>query len=147
MDPVNPVELWVRLVETQASEIGVTVVMHGVVITGVMTPYERFARWTQEVFQRAAHSGGRFGLPNAEMLPPTPDEVERIRAEWKAREDEVRSAEGLGPDDEVDLDLDLSYFCLRDALVRAGHPDTWFTVPYLLLRTTSVDAFFPGKAG
>jgi hypothetical protein len=146
MDPVNPVELWVRLVETQASEIGVTVVMHGVVITGVMTPYERFARWTQEVFHRAARGGGRFGLPKAEMLPLTPEEVERIRAEWKAREDEVRSADGLSPDDDVDLDLDLSYFCLRDAVVRAGHPDTWFTVPYLLLRTTSVDAFFPGKA-
>jgi hypothetical protein len=143
---VNPIESWVRIIERQAREIGVTLVVHGVLITGIMTPFRRYGRWATEVFQRALLSGGSFEVPSGEMHELTATEADRLRAEWKELEDEERKSEGLAPDEEVELDMDLSYFCLRNANIHAGVvPTSWFTLPYVLIRTASVDAFTPGK--
>ncbi|MGH7527260.1 MAG: hypothetical protein ACREMX_11210 [Gemmatimonadales bacterium] len=136
-----------RLVETLAYECGATVVMGGVVITGIMTPFERYGRWAREVHMRAGLAGGKFPIPPGEMLPLSAEEVERIRLAWAAIEDEERKSRGIGEDEEFELELDLAYFCLRNAEVRAGLPATWLQVPYLLLRTAAVDAFFPSIAG
>ncbi len=59
----DPIEDWVRMVETLAYECGATVVMGGVVITGIMTPFERYGRWAREVHMRAGLAGGKFPIP------------------------------------------------------------------------------------
>jgi hypothetical protein len=145
-DRVNPIERFIFAAERHAFEMGVTLLIHGQVVTGTITPFRRFGRWMSEVQRRAALAGGKFQPPaDAEMLALTESQAEEIREEWDAREANFRKERGLGDNEDLALHMDLEYFCLRDAGIRAGSPMSWITVPYLLLRTASVDAFFPGR--
>jgi hypothetical protein len=128
---VNPMlEIYIRAAETRGTERGVTLVVGGMPIKGIMTPRERFAAWTSETSARSELAGGATALPAIEIPPLTDEERERIREEWA----------------EV-TELDLTYFCLRNAEMKSGAHGEIERYRYLLIRTEAVDAFCPGVAG
>jgi hypothetical protein len=128
--------IYLRLVEATGSEVGVTLLVSGVLITGILTPWARYTAWTKEITMRAVHERGPQGLPDVPMGPITPEITERVRAQWKADAAEA----GMNPDD---FEPEYREFALRDVEIRAGMKPLWAKAPYLVLATSEVAAFTP----
>ena len=116
-------------------EMSLTVLVSGVVITGVITPWARYQRWLTEVAMRAQYEGGRHSIPDLEIGPIPRSQAEEIRAKY---DDELRQV-GREPDEP----LDFPQFVLRDAVVRSGLPAAWSAVPFIVIQTAHVGAFTP----
>jgi hypothetical protein len=139
---VDTVQRYIRLVESAGQELAVTIMVGGVVITGMLTPWDRYQTWQKEVLMRAARAGGKAILPSDPMAPISPTESERARGKW----DQKLREEGVDADDE-DVEVVFRNFAVRDARVEAGVPMNWVTYPYLAVNAEAVQTFFPGWIG
>ena len=137
---MKALDRWIRVVQSAGTEVSVTVLVSGVLITGFLTPWARYTSWSQEVAMRAMHEGGTHPLPDAAMGPISEHMTARVRAEWDA---EVQEA-GVDPDDYWPA---FEQFALRDVEIRAGMKMYWPQVPYLVVSVSEVAAFMPGTIG
>jgi hypothetical protein len=128
---------WIKLVEATGGEVGLTFLVSGVVITGTLTPWARYAAWSQEVLMRTLHEGGKQALPSTEIGPVPRAMTEKVRAEWESL---VRDS-GEDPDT---FAPEFPQFALRDVEIRTGLKGYWPTMPYLVVNTSEVAAFMPG---
>ena len=130
---------WIRYVESTGNEVGMTLLVGGTTISGVLTPISRYADWLTEVMNRADHEGGEMSLPPVEMPAITEQQSLRAREEWG---DGGLTPGGEGLDDPVG---ERGPGCvLRNAEVRPPGPKMyWQTYPYLLIQINAVDAILP----
>ena len=130
---------WIRYVESTGNEVGMTLLVGGTTISGILTPVRRYADWLAEVMNRADHEGGEMSLPTIEMPEITEQQSQRARDDW--------GEGGLTPGGESldDPVRERGPGCvLRNAEVRPPGPKTyWQTYPYLLIQINSVDAILP----
>lgn len=61
--------VWLRLVESVGTELPVTLLVSGTVVTGWLTPYLRWQNWVTEVVPRARLARSEVSLP-ARRMPP-----------------------------------------------------------------------------
>ena len=131
---MNPlIDNWLRIVHKTAAEVQVTLLVSGHRITGTLTPIQRYSDWELEVFSRAALEEEGFGLPSLELPPITPQQAERVIADWPNVEKDLE-AHGRGFD----------MLCLRNATVHEQMPKNSWSCPLLLVATDAVVAFMPG---
>jgi hypothetical protein len=126
-----PTDRLAFMVESTGLEISVTLLVSGMVITGILCPVARYVRWQNEVMNRAARGGGKFS-GSALMQPPTPEQTQEIAEKWQARDlpDE-------GP-------IAFPEICVRNAEIQSGHAMTWRKHPYLLIAAAQIGAVVPG---
>lgn len=132
---MNPlVDVWLRVVHQLGVEFGVTMLVSGRIVTGLLTPVQRYRRWEREVTTRAIRGRGTFALPSLDLPGISSAEAEEVRKEW--------------PDLKTELDGDekeqgaFAYLCLRNAQIRDGGQVLRF--PMLLVSTQAVHTFMPG---
>jgi hypothetical protein len=135
---MHPLTEWIRYVEENASEVAVTVVIGGTVISGMLSPFARYERWCKEIDRRTRLAGGAVTLPNIKLPPLTAEERAEFREQWEARLAAARAEHGYPTDGEVPAGL-LDYFCLSNARMRTT------TYEFIVVQTASVGAFFPGR--
>jgi hypothetical protein len=136
----HPIAFYFELVESHGVEIGLTLVVSGVVIVGVLTPRLRYRRWRDELFHRALLGKGQFRIPESE-IPPISDSLRaEVVAEWERTNAEA-SATGSDPEE---IETVVDYCCLRNAEIRAGMAMNWVTAPFLAITASSIDAVYPG---
>lgn len=135
----NPViDPWLRIVHSTGAEISVTLLVSGRVVTGMLTPMQRWDVWEREVFRRTLlEEGGQFRLPSQEVDPPSEELVERVKSEWESLEAEFY-------DDSSDTQgFAIAY--LRNATVhsavRGSHE---LRMPMLMVHVHSIAACTPG---
>lgn len=127
----------VQSVESTGTEVSITLVVQGVVITGHLTPMRRFQDWFSEAVARTSLGGGKAKLTG--KMEPISDELsEEIARNWEERLSE------MGADD--DEAVSFNSFALRNATVQAGVPMNWNTCPYLLVSSRAVSSFTLGFA-
>lgn len=120
------------VVQATGDDFAVTLVVSGVVITGLITPWIRYQRWERETLMRTSYEGGHFVLPTQEA-PPYPVETRKQdAAEWK----EMHGAIRFSPD----------RFCVSNAELQTGMRLYWVRVPFLVVKSAAVEAFSPGCA-
>jgi hypothetical protein len=135
---MHPLTEWIRYVEENGSEVAVTVVIGGTVISGMLSPFARYERWGKEIDQRTRLAGGAVTLPNIKLPPLTAEERAEFREQWQVRLAAARAEHGYPADDDVPPGL-LDYFCLANARMRT------VTYEFIIVHTASVGAFFPGR--
>ena len=123
----RPADHFAQLVEVNGAEIGVTLVVNGLVIEGILTPVERWTEWTLAALTE-------MGARQTARAPAlTREESEEIKKKWQER---YRHAH---------VELTYDRICLRNATIRTvPNPEYWPTWPYMLIETTSIDAFTLG---
>lgn len=134
---MNPlVDSWLRAVHATGVEISVTLLVSGRLITGMLTPIQRYEDWEREVLRRAFLEGGKFTLPSVELSPITADYSEKVRKAWPDLErelyDDSREAKGF------------AYLCLRNATVHEPIPAASLKSPFVLVAVDAIAAFTPG---
>ena len=128
---------WVRYVESTGNEVGMTLLIGGTTISGILTSALRYDDWLKEVMYRAQHEGGMLSLPDVEMLPITEETSQRVRDAWM----EAGIPEPESPDDPLGPGC-----VLRNAEVRPPGPAMqWRTYPYLMVQVSAVDAILPAS--
>jgi hypothetical protein len=129
---------FVRLVESNGCEIGVTVVVGGTVIEGVMCPVARLAEWQTETINRFLLGEGN-SFAATDMPPPTPQRKEAVRADFEERTRGYREQHG------TDAPMSFRTFALRNAIVHTGSDGSqWTHHPYLLVDAQRVAAIALG---
>jgi hypothetical protein len=88
---------------------------------------------------RGMHETGPQALPDIPMGPISPEQAERARADYAAE----LSESGFDADETPEF----PQFAMRDVTIRTGAGATWVRVPYLVVDTASVSAFFLGLVG
>jgi hypothetical protein len=136
---VEKLQDWVQVAEATGGEVGLTVLVSGVLVTGMLTPWPRYAAWSKEVTMRGMHETGPQALPDIPMGPISPEQAERARADYAAE----LSESGFDADETPEF----PQFAMRDVTIRTGAGATWVRVPYLVVDTASVSAFFLGLVG
>jgi len=129
----------IRYVESTGNEVGMTLLVGGVTISGILTPIRQYVDWLTEVMNRAHHEGGQMSLPPTEMPTMTEQQSQRVRDEWG---DGGLTPAGESLDDPI---AERGPGCvLRNAEVRPPGPKRyWQTYPYLLVQINAVDAILP----
>jgi hypothetical protein len=124
----------IKTVEATGGEIGVTLLVSGVVVSGYITPWTRFVRWEREVLMRTAHEGGRSIALNFGLGPIMPDDTREARESW---DELVREREKEGTTED---DVHFDSFALRSAVAETSvNRDRWREFTYLV-SADSVDA-------
>jgi hypothetical protein len=126
---------WVHIIQSNAAELGVTIVVSGVVIEGTLTPAQRWAEWTGDVLSVALQLGG--GPIDGSTEPMSPAQADRIREEWK----QGGKAKAHAEDGETPS---FNTLYLRDTVIRSGIPADWRRVPFLAVSASHVSAFSIG---
>lgn len=127
----------VRLVEGKGTEIGVTLVVDGTLVTRLLTPMKRYTDWHTEAISRGIRAGGHTVLRGL-MEPLTKEKGAEIAEEWRERMEE----QGIESEH-----VTFRCFALRNAEVQAGVPMNWPTFPYLLIAAGHVSALTLGLPG
>jgi hypothetical protein len=129
----------IKMVEVTGGAISVSLLVSGVIVTGTLTPWKRYALSLQEVLSRAMHEGGgEQPLPHVPTGPISASLRNQVRAEWDAS----LAAEGVEADDDA-IEHEFPQFALRDAEIRSGVAAYWSKLPYLVVTTARVGAFAP----
>ena len=127
---------WLRLVHSTGCEVGVTLLVSGRVVSGLLTPVQRFTRWENEVTMRAVHGGGQFRLPSPGLGPPTKEECQAIVDEWEALErNEADEPDAKG----------WAFCCLRNAEVFDAIEGSQVKFPMLMVAMSKVAAYSIGN--
>ena len=108
----------------------------GRVVSGLLTPVQRFTHWENEVTMRAVHGGGQFRPPSPDLGPPTDYECQAIVDEWDARERD--------PADDLDS-AGWSAFCLRNVEVFDAIGGKQVKFPMLMVAMSEVAAYSIGN--
>lgn len=127
----TPADQFAQLVEESGAEIGVTLLVNGVLIEGILTPLERWTEWTVAALS---------GTPNrqAARAPAlTQEESEKLKKNWERRYAHLKG----------NVELTYDRICLRNATIQTvPNPEYWPTWPYMLIETLSIDAFTLGTS-
>lgn len=133
-------------VERDGWEIGVTLLVGGVIITGTLTPAIRYHEWAASHVEIAAALGGLTTQTTA-VPAITAEEAQRARDAWRA----TLASEGLDPDSEEGqaARLRLGAVYLRNAIVEAGplRGAGWRQYSFLAIATHAVQACTPMNTG
>lgn len=78
-----------EIVERHAYEIGVTVLIQGMPVRGVLTPWIRYERWHREAFGR-----GEKAIPGVELALLTKPQREEVKKLWLRSHPDGALAEG-----------------------------------------------------
>lgn len=122
----------VASVEATGLDATVTLIVSGIVVTGAITSWGRYARWLTEVIMRAKYEGGSAALPPGGP-PDFPELRAKDAAEWRA----TYPAGGASSD----------RFALADAEIRSGPPANWIRVPFLVILSSAVTALSVATPG
>lgn len=117
---------FVQMVEQEGSEIGVTLIVAGRVVSGILTPRKRYFDWLRDSMDRTLKAGG------------TATAIEEVGPMSEQQQDEVRAAflELHGDDP----DLSFRELALRDVSLDYGRA----SLPFLLVETDFVAAMTLG---
>ena len=127
---MNPlINNWLNVIHKHGGEMAVTLLVSGRIITGMLTPIQRYGRWEREVTARALLDDGKFTLPSLELGEMSPEESQGIKDDWP--EQEERAKDGF------------TYLAIRNAEIRDS--GSVFHCPHLLVLTSAVAAFAIGK--
>ena len=124
-------EAWLKQVEEKPIEIGVTLLVSGRIVSGMLTPLCRYEKWQTEVLHRALLKGGKFPVPSSKIPPLTKKQMEDISKHPR----------------KWDVDSVAPVLCLRDVEIQTGVPASWEKRSFLLVSADSVDAFALGNGG
>jgi hypothetical protein len=125
------------IVESSGSELAVTIIVDGTIITGMLCSFRRYLRWDTEVGARSLYGTQRLSGP---MKHADESEMLEIRNAWLEREREWRAEHGDEPFAPAFVEL-----CVRNAQVRVGASSTWVTLPYLAIDGRNVSGIWPER--
>ena len=129
----------IKEVESSGREVGVTLLVSGVVVSGYITPWSRYQRWEREVGMRSLHEGGRSTTLNFGLGPITAAGTREAQASWDRLVAE-RAREGRGEEE-----FHFERFALRSAVAETGvNRDRWREFMFLVISADAVDAYFVG---
>lgn len=134
-------DVFLDMVNKNAGEFGVTLLVSGRIVTGTLTPGKRGADWLKEVVLRAAHEGGHLAVPPRDWRPISETEAEAIRENDRVNREQA----GAGEDQEDQITY--ASLCLRNATIHGSVPALNSNHPYLFVNTDSVAAFTIGFLG
>lgn len=127
---------WIRLVESSGFEMGVTLILHGVIVTGTLTPLTQYAAWFTEVLNRTTASARGQSSAGGIMPAMTIEQSEEVRRSWKQR------MRGEDMDDVV-----FARCALKNVTLHQGHALLAVRFPYLLVNAAAVSAASLGIPG
>ena len=119
--------IYLEAVELRGSEYGVTMIVGGQLVSGVLTPLRRFEAWQERSFAISELHGGRVAFELEPIAPLTPEESAAIAAEHA--------------DTPSTPDEPFEFGCLRDARVHGGGGA--MPLPFLVFRADDVSALSP----
>jgi len=113
---VEILERLVYLVNSGGSEFGVTIIVRGQVISGLLTPNQRFQTWMRRTLDEAATAkGGTMKVSDVDESRMSEDETEAVKRAWRRR---VQDALDEASSDAVqNLRHSQDNFCLRNATI------------------------------
>jgi hypothetical protein len=127
-------DLFMALAE-QGNEMGVTVLVGGVRITGVACSPSFYTAWIQEQVKIWFVAGAK-PIPVGTTAPrATRAQLEKLKADYDAKQAEAG--------DEGELEFPM--LCLRNAKVQTGVQAYWTDHPYLLIAAEHVEAITLGS--
>lgn len=120
--------IYLESVELRGNEYGVTMIVGGQLVSGVLTPLRRFEEWQERSFAISELHGGRVSFELESIAPLTPEESAAIAAEHA--------------DTPSTPDEPFEFGCLRDARIHGGDGSA-MSVPFLVFRADDVSALSP----
>jgi hypothetical protein len=143
---ISALEVLVRMANTDGSEYGVTLLVQGRIVSGILTPNKRFGIWVEELAKSAAT--GKTVLPVTNPPRVTSDEAQAIREDWQQFERTVLE-QHQGQQAAAILDHPYDQCCLREAKVFGtmavfGSAPVTGEYPFLLVDMTAISAFTYG---
>jgi len=142
---VEILERLVYLVNSGGTEFGITVMVRGRVITGMLTPNERFHTWMSRTLQQAAAAKDRMSVAVVDESRMSENEIEGIRRAWRYRQQDA--LDSPSSDAVQNLRHSQDNFCLRNARLWGSFRgiSEMVRVAYLMLDLDSVEAFTLGE--
>jgi hypothetical protein len=119
-------------VESSGEEVGVTVVVDGRIIDGILTPLMQYDDWVLRNMAIAVETGS--GPIEMSSEKPSSALKERIVAAWARR---MRAAGFVNG--EV-IPVPFPWVCLRDAIIESGPRETWRIIAYLQVDASRISA-------
>ena len=138
--------IWIRAIEKDGSEMPLTLLVSGRLISGFLTPSIRAMDWQSEVLHRAQISG-KFVVPPriGPITEKQKDRAQRYQKELEERADQERD-EGGDEQDATNRAM-RSVLFLRDATIYGSVSARDRDVPFIAIALTAVDAYFLGAEG
>jgi hypothetical protein len=116
-----------EIVERHAYEIGVTALIQGMPVRGVLTPWIRYERWHRDIF------GGREkAIPGAELALLTKAQRDEVKKIWLSSHPDGAVAAGEYTEDAL--------LALMNAEILAPDGTVAQRLPFLLVHLGSIDA-------
>ena len=112
-------------------ETGITLLINGAVVSGLVTAPSYFARWLSSTQLLAALAGGP--MPGGESTPPTEEERSAVKAAWQAKGDAAHEA--------------AIKIVLRDVRIYQAGPYDPICLAYMVVEATTVDGVSIGQMG
>lgn len=138
--------IWIQEIEKSGSEMPLTLVVSGRLISGFLTPSIRVMDWQGEVLRRAQISG-KFVVPP--RIGPMNEKQKNRAQEYQRELEEEAAKEGDESGDEQDIVSRAMQrvLYLRDATIHGFMPAGDRDVPFLAIALTAIDAYFLGAEG
>ena len=130
---VELLESAMRDARIKGAETGVTLLINGAIVSGLVTSVSYFSRWLAATQELAAVAGGP--MPGAESTPPTEEEKSAVEAAWRARG-------GAGSEDKESKKI-----VLRDVRIYQTGPYEPICLAYMLIDADTVDGVSIGQMG
>jgi hypothetical protein len=138
-------ERLVYLVNSGASEIEVTILVRGRVISGFLTPNQRFQTWMLRTINQAAQQDSDVQVPLVDDSRMLEEEKEAVRQAWRSLEQGAFDS----PSSDAVRNLRHSHqnFCLRNARIWGSFRglSEMARVAYLMLAIDAVEGFSLGQ--
>ena len=128
---------WIDLCERGPTEVPMTLMVSGRVVTGFITPVPRYYKWRDEVMHRVGLGKGKFSFPAAGIGSLTEQQKEHIRKYWQ----ELSAESAIAERDEHRV---LRWFVLRDATILGDTRSGDVASPFLEVAMDSVDGYALG---
>jgi hypothetical protein len=125
-----------EIVEKHAYEMGVTALIQGTPVRGVLTPWIRYERWHREIFGR-----GERAVPSAELALLAKSQRDEVKHLWLRSHPDGALAEGEYQEDAL--------LAIMNAEILAPDGTVVQRFPFLLVHLGSINAlsFFQVRRG